>query len=56
MPNCWRPFFLVLPKNCGCQVDLANSWRCSKQAKMTFYLEWREYMSHKHSNCCFWQY
>jgi hypothetical protein len=32
LPNCWRPFFLVLPKLDGCQVDLPNYWSCSKMS------------------------
>jgi hypothetical protein len=30
MPNCWNTTFPVLSKIDGCQIDLANSWRCSK--------------------------
>jgi hypothetical protein len=26
LPNCWRPYFLILPKLDGCQVDLSNCW------------------------------
>jgi hypothetical protein len=26
LPNCWKPFFLVLPKLDECQVDLPNFW------------------------------
>jgi hypothetical protein len=33
MPNCWSIFFPVLPKIDGCQIDLANSWRCGKIIK-----------------------
>jgi hypothetical protein len=33
LPNCWRPFFLVLAKLDGFQVDLTNCWSCSKVAK-----------------------
>ena len=29
MLNCWRLFFLDLPKKDGCQVEMPNSWRCS---------------------------
>jgi hypothetical protein len=29
LPNCWRPFFLVLPKLDGFQIDLPNCWSCS---------------------------
>ena len=28
LPNCWSLFFLVLPNFLGCQLHLANSWRC----------------------------
>ena len=27
LPNCWRLFFLVLPKLYGCQVEIANCLR-----------------------------
>jgi hypothetical protein len=30
MPNCWSTIFPILPKIDGCQVDLANTWRCSQ--------------------------
>jgi hypothetical protein len=33
MSNCWSTIFSVLPKIDRCQVDLANSWRCSKQTR-----------------------
>jgi hypothetical protein len=30
LSNCWRLFFLILSKLDGCQVEIANSWRCSE--------------------------
>jgi hypothetical protein len=33
LPNCWRLFFLVLPKLDACQVEIASSWRCSNDSK-----------------------
>ena len=31
LPNCWRGVFNVFAKNQGCQLDLANRWRCSEE-------------------------
>ena len=34
LPNCWRSIFNVFVKNQRWQIDLPNSWRCSKVVKL----------------------
>jgi hypothetical protein len=43
LPNCWKLFFLVLPKLDGCQADLPNYWSCSTVSIISYLVSngWR---------------